>query len=62
MKKEQAIQKFLNLLPVRFEPAVGETKLQGVHLEIDESNGRCLHIERISIALNLVADPVASKA
>lgn len=62
VKKEQAIQKFLNLLPVRFEPAVGETKLQGVHLEIDESNGRCLHIERISIALNLVADPVASKA
>ena len=37
VRKEQAIRKFLNLLPTRFEPAVGGTMLQGAHLEIDES-------------------------
>jgi len=62
VRKEQAIQKFLNLLPTRFEPAVGDTKLQGVILDIDESNGHCRHIERISLAMEPAATPVASRA
>jgi len=53
VRKEQAIRKFLNLLPTRFEAAVGGTKLQGVLLEIDEATGTCRHIERISVPLEV---------
>jgi metallophosphoesterase (TIGR00282 family) len=51
VRKELAIQKFLTLLPTRFEPAVGDVKLNGVHLDIDESTGRCRHIERLVLSL-----------
>lgn len=51
VRKELAIQKFLTLLPTRFEPATGDVRLNGVHLEIDEATGRCRHIERVSMAL-----------
>ena len=51
VRKELAIQKFLTLLPTRFEPAVGDVRLNGVHLDIDETTGRCRHIERVSLAL-----------
>jgi metallophosphoesterase (TIGR00282 family) len=62
VRKEQAIQKFLNLLPTRFEPATGDTKLQGVLLDIDESNGRCRHIERISIPLETASAQASAQA
>jgi len=62
VRKEQAIKKFLNLLPTRFEPAVGDTKLQGVLLDIDETNGRCRHIERLSIPLEAAAAQAAAHA
>ena len=62
VRKEQAIQKFLNLLPTRFEPATGDTKLQGVILDIDDSNGRCRHIERISIALETSSAQATAEA
>lgn len=52
VRKELAIQKFLTLLPTRFEPATGDVRLNGVHLEVDEATGRCLHIERISLSLS----------
>ena len=51
VRKELAIQKFLTLLPTRFEPAVGDVRLNGVHLDIDETTGRCRHIERLSLSL-----------
>ena len=51
VRKELAIQKFLTQLPTRFEPATGDVRLCGVHLEVDESTGRCRHVERISLAL-----------
>ncbi|HEX7078584.1 MAG TPA: TIGR00282 family metallophosphoesterase [Candidatus Eisenbacteria bacterium] len=51
VRKDQAIRKFLTLLPTRFEPATGDTRLHGVHLEIDEATGKCRHIERIALAL-----------
>jgi len=51
VRKELAIQKFLTLLPTRFEPATGDVRLNGVHLEIDEATGRCRHIERVTMAL-----------
>jgi hypothetical protein len=51
VRKELAIHKFLTLLPTRFEPATGDVKLHGVHLDVDEATGRCLHIERVSMSL-----------
>ncbi len=51
VQKELAIRKFLTQLPVRFEPASGDLRLHGVHLEVDEVTGRCRHIERIAVAL-----------
>jgi metallophosphoesterase (TIGR00282 family) len=55
VQKELAIRKFLTQLPTRFEPATGGVKLQGVHLEIDESTGRCRHIERVALSLDVPA-------
>ncbi|HET9250796.1 MAG TPA: TIGR00282 family metallophosphoesterase [Candidatus Eisenbacteria bacterium] len=52
VRKELAIQKFLTLLPTRFEPATGDIRLNGVHLDVDEVTGHCRHIERISLALS----------
>ena len=52
VRKELAIQKFLTLLPTRFEPATGDVRLNGVHLDVDEATGVCRHIERISLSLS----------
>ena len=52
VRKELAIQKFLTLLPTRFEPATGDVRLNGVHLDVDEATGLCRHIERISLSLS----------
>jgi 2',3'-cyclic-nucleotide 2'-phosphodiesterase len=50
IKKELAIEKFITLLPVRFEVAKKDIRLNAVVMEIDESSGRALHIERIAIS------------
>ena len=60
VKKEQAIQKFLTLLPTRFEPAGGDVRLNGVHLDVDEVTGLCRHIERIQIALEPAVRPATA--
>jgi hypothetical protein len=52
VQKELAIRKFLTQLPTRFEPAIGDVKLHGVHLEVDEKTGRCLHIARVAVELD----------
>jgi hypothetical protein len=51
VQKDQAIRKFLTQLPTRFEPATGDVRFQGIHLDVDEETGSCRHIERISIGL-----------
>ncbi len=55
VQKEQAIRKFLTQLPTRFEPAGGDVRLQGVHLDVDEATGRCRHIERVAVPLDVPA-------
>jgi 2',3'-cyclic-nucleotide 2'-phosphodiesterase len=50
IRKELAIEKFLTLLPVRFEVAKKDIRLNGVVIEIDEQNGKALSIERISVS------------
>jgi metallophosphoesterase (TIGR00282 family) len=51
VQKDQAIRKFLTQLPTRFEPATGDVRFHGVHLEIDEATGRCRHISRVAMSL-----------
>jgi len=46
MRKDQAIQKFLTLMPVRFEVATGALQFCAVVVDIDQ-HGRAQRIERI---------------
>jgi 2',3'-cyclic-nucleotide 2'-phosphodiesterase len=50
VKKEIVIGKFLNNLPVRFEPATGDARLSAVVIECDESSGRARSIERLMLS------------
>lgn len=50
VKKELIIGRFLNNMPVRFEPATGDTRLCAVVVDADETTGKAKSIERISIA------------
>ncbi|MBW2599044.1 MAG: TIGR00282 family metallophosphoesterase [Deltaproteobacteria bacterium] len=49
MKKEVSLERFLTLLPNRFDVAKGDIRLQGVLIDIDNKTGRGLSIERLSI-------------
>ena len=48
--KDQAIQKFITLLPAKFEVCKNDIRLNGVVVGIDETSGRALSIERIAVA------------
>jgi 2',3'-cyclic-nucleotide 2'-phosphodiesterase len=50
IRKELAVEKFLTQLPVRFEVAKKDVRLNCVVLEIDEITGKALCIERLSVA------------
>jgi metallophosphoesterase (TIGR00282 family) len=45
---EPIIKRFMTGMPQRFEVAKGRVALQGVILEINETNGRALQIQRVS--------------
>jgi metallophosphoesterase (TIGR00282 family) len=49
IKKELAIEKFLSQIPVRFEVAKKDIRLNAVVVEIDEKSGKASGIERISV-------------
>ena len=49
IKKELAIEKFVTLMPTRFEVAKKDLRLNGAVVEIDETSGKALGIERISL-------------
>jgi 2',3'-cyclic-nucleotide 2'-phosphodiesterase len=49
VQKELVVGKFLNNMPVRFEPATGDVKLCGVVIECDGETGRARGIERIML-------------
>lgn len=49
VKKEEAITKFLSQLPVKFEVAKNNLRLNGVVVVVDEQTGKALSIERINI-------------
>jgi metallophosphoesterase (TIGR00282 family) len=52
VKKELVIEKFLNNMPVRFEPAEGDVRLCAVVLDCDEATGRARSIQRIMLQDN----------
>ena len=47
--KEEAIQKFLTQLPVKFEIPKKDLRINGVVIGVDEQNGRAVSIERIAV-------------
>jgi hypothetical protein len=51
IKKEVALERFLTLLPNRYEVAKGNVRLQGVLIDIDNQTGSSLSIERLSVAM-----------
>lgn len=46
IKKEEILERFLTLIPNKFDVAKGDVRLQGVILDIDELSGRSRGIER----------------
>lgn len=50
IRKEEAIERFLTQLPIRFEVAKKDPWLCGALISIDEVSGKALAIERIQIA------------
>jgi len=50
VKKELVVQKFLNGMPVRFEPATGDVRLSAVLIDCDESSGKARKIERLRLS------------
>jgi 2',3'-cyclic-nucleotide 2'-phosphodiesterase len=49
---ELALNRFLNGMPSRFEPATGNPRLHAVVIDADEKTGRALDIERLSYSLD----------
>jgi metallophosphoesterase (TIGR00282 family) len=50
VKKELVMGKFLNNMPVRFEPATGDVRLCAVVIDCDETTGRAREIERLMLS------------
>jgi metallophosphoesterase (TIGR00282 family) len=49
VRKEEAITKFLSQLPVKFDIAKNNLRLNGAVIVVDEISGKALNIERINI-------------
>ena len=49
VRKDEPIHKFLTQLPVKFEVAKKDLRLNGVVVTLDEGTGRALSIERVNI-------------
>lgn len=49
VRKELAVERFVTQMPVRFEVAKKDVRLNGVVIGVDPVNGRALSIERISL-------------
>lgn len=49
VQKEQIIGRFLNNMPVRFEPATGDVRLCAVVVDCDETTGKARSIQRLMV-------------
>ncbi len=52
IKKEQAIERFLTQMPIRFEIPRGPIQLNGVVIDIDEEKGLSTSIERLQMKVS----------
>lgn len=50
VKTESVVHKFTVKTPNRFEPAVGNCKINGAYFELDEKTGKCTKAERVEWA------------
>ncbi|MDQ5984973.1 MAG: 2',3'-cyclic-nucleotide 2'-phosphodiesterase [Syntrophus sp. SKADARSKE-3] len=50
-RKETVLDRFLLQMPNKFDVAKGDIRIQGVLIDIDETNGKALAIERLSVSL-----------
>ena len=50
VKKELVVGKFLNGMPVRFEPATGDVRFCAVIVDCDENTGKARDIERLMLS------------
>jgi calcineurin-like phosphoesterase len=48
MEKEPSLARFLTGMPVKFEPAAGNPRLNGALVEADDKTGRATRIARVS--------------
>ncbi len=48
MSKDDSLRRILEMVPVRLHPATRDLRINAVLLEIDESSGRALSIERLN--------------
>jgi 2',3'-cyclic-nucleotide 2'-phosphodiesterase len=49
--KEIIVAKFLNQIPARFEPALGDVRLNAVEIEVDEETGKASSINRFCLKI-----------
>ena len=54
VKKNIVIDHFLRSVQMRFEPASGGVRVQGVFIKIDAATGFAKHIERVDIPVELI--------
>lgn len=52
VKKELVVGKFLNGMPVRFEPATGDARLCAVVIDCDDETGKARTIDRLMLSQN----------
>jgi metallophosphoesterase (TIGR00282 family) len=62
LKIEQSLERFVRKLPSRFEVAEGVGTLCAVLLDLDETTGRCRHIERVRLDENQASTPSLRRA
>jgi len=48
-----ALDRFLRQIPVRLEPASGNLRICGAIVDIEETSGHALSIERLNLPFNL---------
>jgi len=51
IRKEDAIERFLTLLPTKFEVAKKDIRLNGVAISVDEATGKAISIERVMVSI-----------
>jgi metallophosphoesterase (TIGR00282 family) len=48
MDRDGSLARFLTGMPIRFEPATGNPRLNGVIVDADDKTGRAAHVQRVS--------------